>query len=77
MADTEYPNMIFETFPVGPLQCNCCVIGDPITKKAVVIDPGGDAQKILNTLKQHGLTLVDIVHTHAHLDHILAAGELK
>ena len=77
MADSEYPNMIFETFPVGPLQCNCCVIGDPITKKAVVIDPGGDAQKILNTLKQHDLTLVDIVHTHAHLDHILAAGELK
>ena len=35
------------------------------------------AQKILNTLKQHDLTLVDIVHTHAHLDHILAAGELK
>ena len=77
MVEAEYPNMIFETFPVGPLQCNCCVIGDPITKKAVVIDPGGDAQKILNTLKQHDLTLVDIVHTHAHLDHILAAGELK
>jgi len=77
MVETEYPGMIFETFPVGPLQCNCCVIGDPITKKAVVIDPGGDAQKILNTLKQHNLTLVDIIHTHAHLDHILAAGELK
>jgi len=77
MVETEYPGMIFETFPVGPLQCNCCVIGDPITKKAVVIDPGGDAQKILNTLKQHDLTLIDIIHTHAHLDHILAAGELK
>lgn len=69
--------MIFETFPVGPLQCNCVVIGDPLTKRAIVIDPGGDAVKIMATLDQHDLVLVDIIHTHAHLDHILAAGELK
>lgn len=71
------PAMIFRTFPVGPLQCNCCIIGDPVTRKAVVIDPGGDADRILAELAAAGLTLVSIVHTHAHLDHILAAGELK
>lgn len=70
-------NVIFKTFPVGPLQCNCCIIGDPVSKRAIVVDPGGDAQKILAELAADELTLVSIIHTHAHLDHILAAGELK
>ena len=73
----DFEGMIFETFPVAPLQCNCCIIGDPVSKKAIVVDPGGDAMKILNTLALYDLTLVEIIHTHAHLDHILAAGELK
>ena len=77
MRTEDLPAMIFESYPVGPLQCNCSIIGDPISKKAIVVDPGGDAQKILNTLASHQLTVVDIIHTHAHLDHILAAGELK
>ncbi len=76
-AHIDPTQMIFETFPVGPLQCNCCVIGDPVSKRAIVIDPGGEADKILNTLALYDLQLVDIIHTHAHLDHILAAGELK
>ena len=38
------PALIRETFPVGPLQCNCTIVGDPVTKKALVIDPGGDHQ---------------------------------
>ena len=38
MSHTVDPaQMIFETFPVGPLQCNCCVIGDPVSKRAIVI----------------------------------------
>ncbi len=79
MAETEITRreLIFETFPVGPLQCNCCIVGDPVSKKAIVVDPGGDAEKILQTLQRHELQLVEIIHTHAHLDHILAAGELK
>ena len=64
--------MIFESFPVGPLQCNCSIIGDPHSKRAIVIDPGGDVEKIILTLEKHNLFLVDIIHTHAHLDHILA-----
>ena len=70
-------SLIRETFPVGPLQCNCTLIGDPLTKKAIVVDPGGDEQKILARLQHHGLTLVSIIHTHAHFDHFLASGRLK
>ncbi len=74
---SSQPALIRETFPVGPLQCNCTLIGDPLTKKAIVVDPGGDAQGILARLQKHGLQLVSIIHTHAHLDHFLASGQLK
>src|SRR5690606_2319040 len=73
----QTPTLIRETFPVGPLQCNCTIIGDPVTKKAIVVDPGGDHQLILDRLNQLGLKLVSIIHTHAHLDHFLASGEMK
>ncbi|HEY8385581.1 MAG TPA: MBL fold metallo-hydrolase [Porticoccaceae bacterium] len=71
------PRIVVKTFPVGPLQCNCSIIGDTLTGKALVVDPGGDAQLILNELDKLGLKVVGIIHTHAHLDHILAAGEIK
>lgn len=66
-----------ESFPVGPLQCNCTILGDTQTGKGVVIDPGGDADLIMAKVQKHGLSITAIYHTHAHLDHILAAGELK
>lgn len=69
--------LIRETFPVGPLGCNCTIVGDPISKKALVIDPGGDHQLILDRLDVLGLKVVSIIHTHAHLDHFLASGEMK
>lgn len=74
---TQASQFIIRTFPVGPLQCNCSVIGDRISGKALVIDPGGDADYILALLKELELTVVAIIHTHAHLDHILASGEIK
>jgi len=40
-------DVIFESFPVGPLQCNCAIIGDPIAKTCLIIDPGGDPDKIM------------------------------
>ncbi|MES2662962.1 MAG: MBL fold metallo-hydrolase [Pseudomonadota bacterium] len=69
--------LIRETFPVGPLGCNCTILGDPIRKTAVVIDPGGNPELITACLEKHGLKLVEIIHTHAHLDHFLASGILK
>lgn len=68
--------ILFKTFPVGRLQCNCSIIGDPVTKQAVVIDPGGDSERILDAVKEMGLTVVQVVHTHAHFDHFMASGEI-
>lgn len=73
----ESPALIHESFATGPLQCNCSIIGDPVSKKAVVVDPGGGADYILSVLQRHELDLVSIIHTHAHLDHILDAGALR
>ena len=69
--------LIRDTFPVGPLQCNCTIIGDALTKKAIVVDPGGDHEHILARLDALGLKVVSIIHTHAHLDHFLASGQMK
>ena len=73
----EKMTLIRDTFPVGPLGCNCTIIGDSVTKKGMVVDPGGDADKILERVQAHGLNIVALIHTHAHLDHFLASGELK
>ncbi|MBT5231139.1 MAG: MBL fold metallo-hydrolase [Methylococcales bacterium] len=66
-----------KTFPVGPLQCNCTIIYNTENKHAIVVDPGGDADKILAFTNALSLTITQILHTHAHFDHFLAAGELK
>ncbi|MCQ4249432.1 MBL fold metallo-hydrolase [Stutzerimonas stutzeri] len=76
MSDTSH-TLISETFPVGPLQCNCTIIGDSLTGRAIVVDPGGDPQRILARIEALGLKVVSIVHTHAHLDHFLASGQIK
>lgn len=69
--------MILKTFPVPPLGCNCSIIGDPVTKKAIVVDPGGAVEQILQEVRALGLTVERILHTHAHFDHFLASSELK
>jgi hydroxyacylglutathione hydrolase len=69
--------MIHRVFPVGPLQCNCSVIGDEQTREAMVIDPGDQIEDILSTLRQENLTLKQIVITHAHIDHVGGAMKLK
>lgn len=69
-------NMVRKTFPVGPLQSNCTVLGDSDSGKGYVFDAGGDAQRITAVARSLGLTVVGIVQTHAHLDHIMAAGEV-
>ncbi len=69
--------MIHEIFPVGPLQCNCSVIGDEQSREAIVIDPGDDIERVLAALQKHGLTLKQIVITHAHIDHVGGAMKLK
>jgi hydroxyacylglutathione hydrolase len=69
--------MIHEILPVGMLQCNCSVFGDPQSKEAIVIDPGDEIDRILGILSKHGLKLKAIIITHAHIDHIGGAAKLK
>jgi hydroxyacylglutathione hydrolase len=70
-------NFVRKSFPVGPLQCNCTVLGDTETGTGYVFDPGGDADRVMAVVAELGIDVLGIVHTHAHLDHILAAGEIR
>ena len=68
--------LIHEVIPVGMLQCNCSILGDPVTREAIVVDPGDDVARILEILKRHGLKLRAIVSTHTHIDHVGGLAEL-
>ncbi len=69
--------MIHEILPVGPLQCNCSVIGDDTTREAMVIDPGDDIEDVLAVIAKHNLQVKQIVITHAHIDHVGGAMKLR
>jgi hydroxyacylglutathione hydrolase len=62
--------LIHEILPVGRLQCNCSILGDPETREALVLDPGDEVDRILDVLARHSLTVRAIVSTHAHIDHV-------
>jgi hydroxyacylglutathione hydrolase len=68
--------VLIETFEAGPLACNCSVLACPETREAVVIDPGGDVDRIAEIVRHHDLTVKAVIHTHAHLDHILGTREV-
>jgi hydroxyacylglutathione hydrolase len=62
--------LIHEVIPVGLLQCNCSILGDPETHEAVVIDPGDEVDRILDILEKHELKVRSIISTHTHVDHV-------
>jgi glyoxylase-like metal-dependent hydrolase (beta-lactamase superfamily II) len=70
-------NMILESFPVGPLACNCTILGDEEAREAIVIDPGDEIGRIHKRLTELGLKLKQILVTHAHIDHVGGALKLK
>jgi glyoxylase-like metal-dependent hydrolase (beta-lactamase superfamily II) len=63
--------------PVTPFQQNCAVLWDDATKQAVVVDPGGDVDRILAAIAQAGVSVERIWLTHGHLDHAGGAAELQ
>lgn len=63
--------------PVTLFEQNCTIIWDEPSKKAVVIDPGGDVPKILDAITQTGVTVEKIWLTHGHIDHVGGAADLR
>lgn len=69
--------MIHVVLPVGQLECNCSIFGDEQTREAIVVDPGDEIDKITEILDRHQLKVKAIVITHAHIDHIAGAHQLR
>lgn len=68
--------MEFTIFPVTPYQQNCSLVWDK-AGRAALIDPGGEAERLLAEVRQRDLTLEKLLLTHGHLDHAGAAAELR
>lgn len=69
--------MIIKKLVVGPLEENCYIVGDEKTKQAIVIDPGDEPDRIIEQIKNNNLYVTAVICTHAHFDHIGAAGDIK
>jgi glyoxylase-like metal-dependent hydrolase (beta-lactamase superfamily II) len=63
--------------PVTPFQQNCAIIWNDATKRAAVIDPGGDVNRLLEAIGKIGARVEKIVLTHGHIDHAGGAAALK
>ena len=68
---------VFAHYVVGPLACNCYIVGDRAAKEAIVIDPGDDAEDLAASIAERELTVKAIIATHAHFDHVVGAGRLR
>lgn len=66
--------MSVQTFPLGPLETNCHIVYNQ--NEAIVVDPGGDPQEVINFLQEHKLKLQAILLTHLHFDHIYGVAAL-
>lgn len=69
--------MIIKTVSVGVMGVNCYIIGDEVTRKGVIIDPGAEKDKIINEISKEKLTIEYILLTHGHFDHIGALDQMK
>ena len=71
------PNVRAAIIPVTPFQQNCTLLWCEKTKKAAVIDPGGDLERIRDAIAQSGVSVEKILLTHGHIDHAAGAAELR
>ncbi len=69
--------MLIKSIVVGPLEVNCFVIADEASKKAIVVDPGDEPDRIMDMIKENGLKIEYIICTHGHFDHVGAVSDLK
>jgi glyoxylase-like metal-dependent hydrolase (beta-lactamase superfamily II) len=63
--------MLIETRAVGVFRCNCTIVACQATREAIIIDPGDEPDQILLIVRRHRLNVRRVVHTHAHIDHIM------
>ncbi|MGO4387479.1 MBL fold metallo-hydrolase [Microvirga sp. 2YAF29] len=71
------PNVRAAIIPVTPFQQNCTLLWCEKTKKAAVVDPGGDVERIRDAIAQSGVEVEKIILTHGHIDHAGGAAELR
>jgi hydroxyacylglutathione hydrolase len=71
------PNVRAAIIPVTPFQQNCTLLWCEKTNKAAVVDPGGDLDRIRDTIAQSGVSVEKIILTHGHIDHAAGAAELR
>jgi len=69
--------MIVRSLVVGPLQVNCFVVGDETSRKAIIVDPGDEPDRIMELLSKEQLVPEYVVCTHAHFDHVGAVPDIK
>ena len=62
---------------LGQLQANCFLVIDRLTDKALIIDPGDEADFIISKIQEEGIKPTAIIATHGHFDHVMAVNELK
>lgn len=70
------PPLAIETFPVGPLQANCHLAWDAASREAVLVDPGGEPDRLLAEAEARGLRVAAVWLTHGHVDHIAGAARV-
>ena len=69
--------MNIETLVVGPIETNCYIASDPVSREAVIIDAGDDAEEILAYVEQNRLQVKYLLNTHGHFDHIQANDAIR
>ncbi|WP_310619010.1 MBL fold metallo-hydrolase [Flexibacterium corallicola] len=75
-ASEQQAQLQVSVVPVTPFQQNCSILYNPESKLGVVVDPGGDKDRILKAIQEHGLTIERILITHGHIDHVGGAKDL-
>ena len=70
-------NLYIKTIVTGPFNENSYLLIDKLSNKCVLVDPGDEAQKIINYINVKHILPIAIINTHAHLDHIGAISEIK
>lgn len=68
--------MKWQQIPLGSIQTNCYIVEDK-EKNCLIVDPGGEAKKLINLLNSRGIKPLAVLLTHAHFDHIGAVDEVR